>query len=320
MNHIIQYFYLDYHNNRYGVNEKRFNKRNEYYFRCIVNFYYSCIENFKNDDYKLYFVCNDTENIEFIPNFSFKEFLLKNNITIINKKSKYVPKEQIWAGSMYLFDAIEAVLQVYKDNINFEDNFIFFDNDVLFNSPLNEIKILYDKWDIMVYDISHEYIKGNKWVVNFNNIDNKYLDDNDFKPYGGEFLAIKGSYIKNFFDEFLKVYPQDGLITEEHYISYLVSYRLSNCKIKLINNYLKRIWSTYRYSNLEDGDYNLNILHLPSEKEYGLYFLNKYLIKSRKYDKNKVLRYIGLKERYLHLKIIILVKKIIKRAKTLLRE
>jgi hypothetical protein len=170
----------------------------------------------------------------------------------------------------------------------------------------------------MVYDISHECIKDGKWVVNFNNIDKKYLHDNNFKPYGGEFLALKGSCIKKFFDEFLKVYPQDGLITEEHYISYLISYRSSNCRIKLINNYLKRIWTGYRYSNVEDTDCNLNILHLPGEKEYGLYFLNKYLIKSRKYDKNKVLRYIGLKERYLHLKIIILLKKIIKKAKTLL--
>lgn len=312
MNHIVQYFYLDYNNNFYGVNDIKREKRNEIYFRCILTFFQSCIEQFKNDDYKLYFVCNEVDNIEFIKNFRFKEFLIKNNIEIIKRKPKYVELDQIWAGAMLLFDAIEALIE--KDiDIKPNDNILFFDNDIIFNSSLKDIKCLNEDFDILVYDISSEYIVNNKWMVNFNNIDSKFLEDSKFKPYGGEFLGIKGRYIKEFVEKFKNIYPIQGLITEEHYISYLITYELFSNNVKNINNNLKRVWTTYRYSNLSKNDYSFNILHLPSEKEYGLYYLSNKIIKCGRYNKNVALKILGIRDKYIHLQVLTIIKKLKKK-------
>lgn len=198
---------------------------------------------------------------------------------------------------MYLFDAIEY----FKTTDNKDDNYIFFDNDVLIHSNLNDIDSLNQKFDYMVYDITHECKKDNNWIVNFNDISESYILDNKFKPIGGEFIAIKGDFISKFIDSFKSIKTINGLYTEEHYLSYLSSYVLKNYNIAFINNddgVIKRIWTTFKYNNRSEKDIELKILHLPSEKLYGLYWLSKYCIKNirtnKEYSNEVALIYTGV--------------------------
>ena len=295
MNHIITYFHLENGDecNSYGISSTN-KKKNEYYFRCILNFFYSSL--LYNKDAKHYLICNETDKIEFIENFEFKKFMLDNKINLINIKSKYVKKNRKWAGSMYLFDAIEY----FSDKSIDDDNYIFLDNDILIHSDLSKCSQLSDDFDCILYDITHEYKKNGKWIVDYNSIDSKYTKDIKFIPIGGEFLTIKGKFLSSFINRFKNIKDKDGLLTEEHFLSFMSAYKLSNCKKILLRDskLIKRIWTTFKYNNRQDSDVDLKILHLPSEKMYGLKWLSDYIIKSIKnneeYKKDIALIYTGV--------------------------
>jgi len=310
MNHIITYFYLEHKDNQstYGLQEKDFKKKNEYYFRCIVIFFLSSKK--YNSESKHYFVCNEDDQIEFIPNFNFLKFCNDNNIKIIKKLSKYVTKQKKWAGSMYLFDSIDYF---NENSLSANDNYIFFDNDVLIHDSFKNIPEFEQNNELIGYDISNDYMKNGQWCVDFNGISKQYMVDHEFTPYGGEFLLIKGDFLEHFIKTFKNIYPIDEFLTEEHYISYMISKLFRNkYKVGKINNHLRRIWTTFKYNNVYESDRNLKILHLPSEKQFGLYWLNKTSINNCNiYNKELALAYTGITRRPLYIKVRLYITKII---------
>jgi hypothetical protein len=286
----------------------------------MVNFFSSCFYYFGGESVAYYFICNDLKDIEFIRGFSFRTFLLNNNIKPIEKKAEFVKHQSRWSGSMYLFDSIKAIADHFNNQIN-DDSFLFFDNDILINSPLSDMPILFSDWDILLYDISHEYIKNGNWMISdYNGLDSIYMKDIHFKPCGGEFIGIKANKLNEFYMTYEAIFPRQGLKTEEHYLSYMVSYLLNNeYRVGFINPYIKRIWTALRYSNKNQYDYNIKLLHLPSEKEFGLYYLSKRLCNRMKYDRNIALSYVGLRNRPFYLSIQILLKKMTKYIRRLFR-
>lgn len=308
LNHIIQYFYKENINEQseYGVNEQNYKKKNEYYYRCILDFYYSSI--YFNRDCKHYFVTNDTDNFDFIDGFDFKEFCSEKNIEIIERKSRYVVPRKKWAGSLYFFDAVEAF--EHDGHINCDDSYFFFDNDILFNKSLSECINKIGEFQYLVYNINHEFVRNIEKPWDFNGIDvNEFPKEFDF--FGGEFFGIKGDEIKKFIGKFNEVRLNCNFYTEEHYISYIISEQLKNtAKIKEINTYLKRCWTTVKYSNVKNQDSNYAILHLPSEKQYGLYWYSDVLIKNKVYDPKMALSYCSILKRTILLKVKFIIKKV----------
>lgn len=307
MNHIVTYFYLEKNNNMssYGVKTKNYKKKNEYYFRCIVNFFASSI--LKNPKSKHYFICNEIDDIEFIPNFSFKGFLEENKVEIVKVDSKYVKPISKWAGSVYLFDAIEY----FKNKTKAQDNYIFFDNDIIFNKSIENCDILNDDFDVVLYDITHEYKKNNEWICDFNGISKKYIEN--LIPLGGEFIALKGEFLSEFIEYFIYIQFREGLYTEEHFISYINKFYLSDKKVILLdesNNLIARVWTTLKYSNLNESHMNVKILHFPAEKEYGLKWISNYIIINNKIDKNIIFKYLGMPKRNIFIMIKIIFEKI----------
>lgn len=197
MNNIIGYFYLEDINNQsnYGVQEKNYYKKNEYYIRCIINFFCSSLK--FNDNCKHWFITNNIKGLDDICNIKISEFCTKYNIQIVEKESSNVVKNDNWAGSLYFFDALDF----FNNNNNKLDKYIFFDNDVFFTKNIDEF-ISYD-FDYLLYDISHEYKVGTKWL-NFNGIDIGSFKD-ELIPYGGELFGIRGGEIKYFIEEFNEV-------------------------------------------------------------------------------------------------------------------
>lgn len=94
--------------------------------------------------------------------------------------------------------------------------------------------------------------------------------------YGGEFLAARldtwrshaASFEALIQDACRASGPGAAIRTEEHAFSIV----LGGCgaRVTLANPWLKRIWTSPRYSNLAPGDEALPLWHLPAEKRYGL--------------------------------------------------
>lgn len=312
MNNIITYFYLEPKDQSSicGVNEKDYTKKNEYYFRCNVDLFYSSLHFNKNCRH--YFIINDASNLDFINNFDFKKFCSEKGIEIIEQKSKYVRQQKAWAGCMYLFDAIEY----FKENnlVNDDDNYIFLDNDILFNGSIENI--VNKDFDYMCYNIIHEFQCEN----NFNGLDisnNKEISN----CYGGEFFALKGKNISTILNIFKDIYMKYDYFTEEHYLSHILSGEKKKGKAVVeVNDSLKRCWTTFKYFNGKKEDRALTILHLPSEKEYGLYCCSKRFIKHDEYNRAAALRLCSVGKRNFFVCCRKLMKNISKKFKTLVKE
>lgn len=262
---------------------------------------------FFNRDCKHYFVTNNINDFGFITGFDFREFCRQKNITIIEKKSKYVVPRKKWAGSLYFFDAIEAFEDDGNDNC--DDHYFFFDNDILFNKSLSECINKIGEFQYLAYNINHECVRDIEKPHDFNGIDiNEF--PKEFNFYGGEFFGIKGSEIKEFINKFNEVRLNHSFYTEEHYISYLLSDGIKDkTQIKEINKYLKRCWTTIKFSNVTNEDSNYTMLHLPSEKQYGLYWYSKILVKNNIYNPEIALSYCSILKRTIFLKIKCIIKK-----------
>lgn len=310
MNNIIGYFYLEDINNQsnYGVQEKNYYKKNEYYIRCIINFFCSSLK--FNDNCKHWFITNNIKGLDDICNIKISEFCTKYNIQIVEKESSNVVKNDNWAGSLYFFDALDF----FNNNNNKLDKYIFFDNDVFFTKNIDEF-INYD-FDYLLYDISHEYKVGTKWL-NFNGIDIGSFKD-ELIPYGGELFGIRGGEIKYFIEEFNEVKKNtNDLKTEEHFISFLMKDIIKNKKVKisLANDIIKRCWTTLKYNNVERNDYKYPVIHVPSEKEFGIFWYNKNSFTPNEFDVEKLMKMCGIRERSNRIKIKIVFKKIIQKLK-----
>lgn len=308
MINIINYFYLEKIENqsKYGVIERNYYKKNEYYLRCIINFFNSSIR--YNRNCINWMITNDIARLNKICDIDLVSFCKKHNIKIIEKKSKNVVPSEKWAGSMYFFDAVE----IFREKNLKDDKYIFFDNDIFFNQDID--KILNRKFDYLVYDITHEYFDGEKWN-DFNGIKIEEQKEG-FIPYGGEIFGIQGDKIKDFIEEYENIKSKEkNLKTEEHYISIILGNmkRKDNLNIIHANDYIKRCWTTLKYKNINEEDQYKAIIHVPSEKEYGIYWYSKKIKNPMEFENNEILSICGITKRRMKFKIKLITKKIYKK-------
>ncbi|MFC0215233.1 hypothetical protein ACFFK0_22840, partial [Paenibacillus chartarius] len=308
---IQDYFYLEPVNqmSKYGnMTEQNYKKKNEIYFRCIVNFFKSSI--YHNPNSKHYFICNETQHLNFIPDFDFIRFCNDNNIVIINKAPHYTKPTEKWAGSMYFFDSVDSIETQYLPSSSEDDLYLFFDNDVIINGDLSVYFQNKNEYQWFAYDISDEIRKK----PSFHGVDLKQMNKK-FTVIGGEAVGLRGKFITPFMNNFRTLYQKiDNFYTEEHYLSQILSVNLIDEYSGLyINDTCKRIWTNVSNNNVDENDKQLRILHLPSEKEYGLYWLSKHLLKNSGYSPDDVLKIIGIPKKTTSTKMRFYIKKISKR-------
>jgi hypothetical protein len=95
---------------------------------------------------------------------------------------------------------------------------------------------------------------------------------------GGEFIALRGDYLKKVFQESQKYWAKyreyllmsdSTLIEEAHFLS--IVYASLGMEFGGGDKYIKRIWTqVFHYSNREAADINLVCWHLPAEKRFGI--------------------------------------------------
>lgn len=181
------------------------------------------------------------------------------------------------------------------EKINKEDYVIFLDNDVIVNGSI--AKILDKKFDIGLYVLKKQRL-NRSW--NWNEIDPSIYYDNELTPYGGEFFAIKASLIKDFLDKLDEIFPIIGMKTEEHYVSYIVSHylRKSGLRICTVNDFVKRVWTSFKFNNVEESDLKKVLLHMPAEKKFGIKWLSDYIVEGQKLpNQQKLLKMLGIPKR-----------------------
>ena len=94
--------------------------------------------------------------------------------------------------------------------------------------------------------------------------------------FGGELFATRLGSWRAQQERFESLYRRAGegqgiagkIATEEHIFS--IAFAELGDRVAAANDQLKRIWTSPRFSNVQSGDENLALWHLPAEKRYGL--------------------------------------------------
>lgn len=290
-NYIATWIYLEsksekskYPNNKGDSSSKSFQ---EVYWKCIVIFFETSLRYNKNAHHILF---TNTQELPVINGFSVEEYLKKNNIELVVVKNKYpLPNDyfSLFRNQFFEFSIIDAMAKRIDDN----DGFLLLDSDCVFSKSTDEIfKNLEDEESAITYivDLERKYqvhgVTGEDMKAIFADL-GVVLNEN---PYycGGEVLLSKGSFLKTVSAHFPEVFEEMldrnkkhkiKFNEEAHTLSYY--YYKHNANMDGLKPYIKRIWTNRNYfRNVEKGDENLTIWHLPNEKNTGisnLFVLNR---------------------------------------------
>lgn len=251
------------------------------YWKCVFDFFHSSLK-FNRDKKHLFFTNIDIKNMR-VLDIDLEEFFYDNNIDVIKiELTNKTPKDWFgeWRNQLYIFDILEYIKQNYNDSCKF----VILDSDCIFTKNIDCIYNDINKYKNLClnlnYDSNHR-ING-LTEVDMAQIYNKVFDANEeiVKYYGGEFFAADYKSIcdivmifNRLWNENFQLYKgkQYKLNEEAHFFSCI--YKFLNINNDYGNKFIKRMWTSYRYNNIDKSDECLAIWHLPAEKRTGFIYL-----------------------------------------------
>jgi hypothetical protein len=216
------------------------------------------------------------------PKKEWKDLLSRLGVQIINIDYNHKPPKGYWSQWQSTFYIIDC-LNYLKDYISDDDVVLILDLDCVWVGPVTNLERQIRKDGITNYCIDypedhvvHQLTRRDLQVIfsDLSGISAKYPPN----YYGGEFYAFSGKKnalilyeeahkaMKASISRSQKNLPKFN--TEEHLFSYIFwKLGIENGNA---NKYIKRIWTSPIYRNVENSDLELLIWHLPREKKYGI--------------------------------------------------
>lgn len=190
-----------------------------------------------------------------------------------------------WMNQYYLYD----ILLSMESRMAEDDTLLVCDADCLCRKPLDDLFENVRRHGSALYDRYHPddlEVNGTTKRQMAEVYEGCYGEKKCFSYYGGEFIALRGDAVKGINREFpiLSRYnfslPEGSarLHEEAHTLSVLAA-RLNLCN-DTANRYVKRMYTSPNYNNVEEGDENLAVWHVLSEKKTGLYRLYRLIMKN----------------------------------------
>lgn len=252
-----------------------------------------------------------------VEGFDLKSFLKNKNVEIATLPLTWQTPEGYfgkWRNQFYIFDILEFIESKWSDDRSEESSFVILDSDCIINQPLGALFAELRKHGLLALPLPYgdtEDINGaTRQTMRqiYAELDGKDPGENPVY-FGGEIFAATLSVIRqinalapDIWQKMLERHRagQPKLNEEAHFLSY--------CYHKIgrygsLEDFIKRIWTSPQYSNVEPDDAKFPIWHLPSEKKGGIALLFKKLkTGNRKWD--ELGGYLGVprRTRYLNLR------------------
>ncbi len=265
------------------------------YRRCIYVFFASARES--NPDSKLVLFLNTawkTNSSKISREVETKLNQLGVEIIVIEYTYGISLTRSLWKNQFFVLDIIKYAYENWSSN----NLLLILDSDIIWNPHIDSE----DFWSelsqsgLLTYEIPYsasDEING-LTRVELTSI-SEAIEQRDIQliPYfGGEFIAFDMTIIEQIFQRIKKDYiihlsrVAEGLPTfteEAHFLSHVFS------KIDHPNHdasrFIKRIWTmVLKFQNSVDSDKSLLLLHLPSEKNYGIRRIYKKSLKVKKFS------------------------------------
>jgi hypothetical protein len=270
----------------------------ETYWRNALNLFFTA--NLSNPKLKFLMFTND------VPPVIINNVLKLIGVKIIEIEYTHKPPKgywKHWQSTFYLLDAMEYLTKEVDES----DSVIMLDLDCVIVGPLdNFLNILRSK-KVLVYDTGYSEDNKSNNVSRqdlknlFEEIEEKEMS-NVPKYFGGELYAVYGKstltslyelsrqswdYSKNnWFSRDIK------FNTEEHVFNYALWKMGVN--EGTANKFIKRMWTSWKYRNINNNDALMPIWHVPAEKSFGMIKLSNAILKEGNLIKQKDLpTYVG---------------------------
>ena len=268
------------------------------YWRCVAVFY--AISTQTNPERKHVLFTNVAENdLPVIEGIDLGSFLKERNVVVETLPLTWqAPKgwHGKWRNQFYVFDILQFIEKQYtqsSDNATSspdyqEPAFVVLDSDCIVNRSLDALfaDIRSKKLLTLPMHFADDYninglTRGDMRQV-FTELDGR---DPGYNPeyYGGEIFAATLTLVRQInamapeiWQEMLSRF-QDGRMKfneEAHFLSYCY-HKIGN--YGTLESFIKRIWTSPKFSNVEQVDFNLPIWHLPAEKTGGIALIFKKL-------------------------------------------
>ncbi len=268
------------------------------YWRCICCFY-TIARNYNPDTTLALF--SNTSYLPVVDDVDIKQLLQQLNVSFYVTPFEYVTPQGYynqWRNQFYEF-SIFKFISTHED-FNVDDNFLLLDSDCIITQNLSSLfaEVAAEKCITYIIDYLPDHdINGNS-RKSMQNVFSSLMNEKTLhipQYHAGEFYATTIAVLRTLINDFYIVWKQllalneaglDKLHEEAHTLSYL--FYKNNFEGGQANKYIKRLWTdptTFR--NIENGDENLAIWHLPAEKRHGFPALFEWL-KKRNFNLSSV--------------------------------
>jgi hypothetical protein len=261
------------------------------YWQCAVVFFASSVR--CNPDAEHVLFTNDTKAIQYkgrdlkllVEEFGVKIEMLP--FTIFRPPVKY---SSLFTNAFYKFDVMQAL------GVESDDAIILLDADCVWSRSGEIAENDIDTGEVLLYDV-HGEIDPDKRVDGMSSHDRAALYKVIHPDYpvsapvhiGGEIIGGKARHFKLLSDQLLKSYTHilnkfgenpphfaDGrkIFDGNENLGSMV-FNMNLVSWKNAGASIKRIWTGYAFKNVEPGDLEIPIWHVPSEKLFGIPILFK---------------------------------------------
>ena len=190
-----------------------------------------------------------------------------------------------WMNQFYLYDMLLEMGKRMKAN----DTLIVSDADCICRKPLDELFEIVRRKGSALYRMGYkrDYILNGTSIEQMEKVyEGCYGEKKQLYYYGGEFIALRGDNVARVNKEYpilwkynLAQSEDSARLHEEAHTFSVLAARLEICNDEG-NKFVKRLWTSgWSFNNVEEGDENLSVWHMPSEKKTGLHRLYRLLIR-----------------------------------------
>lgn len=295
------------------------------YWKCVAVFF-ALSTGFNPQRRHLLFSNKTREEFPQIDGFNLQDFLKSKNVEVVTLPLTWQTPEGYfgkWRNQFYIFDILQFIEKKYgsqpsddfKSSDDYEPGFVILDSDCIINRPLDALFAEVRRHGLLAlpmpysdtHDINGVTREGMRQI--FAELDGKDPGKNPVY-YGGEIFAATLPVIRQINAIAPEVWQnmlerhragQPKLNEEAHFLSYCY-HKIG--RFGTLEGFIKRIWTSPHYSNVQSEDANLPIWHLPSEKTGGIALIFKRLtIDGGRWTVDKLGGYLGVPRRSKYLNI-----------------
>lgn len=285
------------------------------YWRCVAVFFALSKQHNPLSRHILY-SNKRADEFPIVDGLNLQTFLQANDIDIVTIPLTWQTPDGYfgkWRNQFYIFDILQFI---ESQAISDESAFLILDSDCIIHAPLDTLFADIRQQGLLVLPMPYSETFDINGITRqdmrriYTELDGSDTGTNPLY-YGGEVFAATLPVIRqinsmagDIWEKMLERHRngQEKFNEEAHFLSYCY-HKIGT--FGLLEPYIKRIWTSPKYTNVQPEDVKLPIWHLPSEKTGGIALLFRHLISGPKSWKSDELGgFVGVpkRKRYLNIK------------------